>query len=49
MDMCFGISNNFGVRLNGKNMIGKLMKYMTRVVLSTSFNGLGFGKVVLKC
>lgn len=49
MDMCFGMSNTFGVRLNGKDMIGKLMKYMTRVVLSTSFNALGFGEVVLKC
>ena len=49
MDMCFGMSNTFGVRLNGKDMMGKFMKYMTRVVLSTSFNGLGFGEVELKC
>lgn len=40
MGMWFGISNNFGLRFNGKDIIGKLMKYMTRIVLSTSFNWL---------
>lgn len=41
MGMWFGISSNFGLRFNGKDIIRKLVKYMTRIMLSTSFNWLG--------
>ena len=41
MGMWFGISSNFGLRFNWKDIIRKLIKDMTRTVLNTSFKWLG--------
>ena len=41
MGMWFGISETFGLRFSRKHIIRKLMKYMTKIVLSNSFNWLG--------